>query len=155
SQGRVLFATWHSQYNAAVGEAKRRLVGRQVMNLTVTWKEDVRRWHPGQAWIWSPGGFGVFDPGINGLSMVSRIMPMPVFVKKAELALQSNCAAPIATKLELSTAAPHVKITAEFDWRQTGPQTWNIEVDTADGDHLLLENGGAKLSVNGKLVLEE
>jgi len=33
----------------------------------IEWKEDVRVWHPGQAWIWEPGGLGVFDPGINAL----------------------------------------------------------------------------------------
>src|SRR4051794_22491798 len=57
---RVLFATWHSQFNAAVAEAKRRLDGQAIRSLTIEWKEDVRRWHPGQEWIWQPGGFGVF-----------------------------------------------------------------------------------------------
>ena len=42
-----------------------------------------------------------------------------------------------------------------FDWRQTGPQTWEIVIETADGEKLHLENGGAKLSIDGKLVVEE
>jgi D-galactose 1-dehydrogenase len=155
SQGRVLFATWHSQYNAAVADVKRRLQGTNVASLAVTWKEDVRRWHPGQTWIWQAGGFGVFDPGINALSIVSRIMPTPVFVKRADLTFPSNCASPIAARLELGTTAPSVSLTAEFDFRQTGDQTWQIAIETADGDRLLLENGGAKLSVNGKLAIEE
>ena len=155
SQGRVLFATWHSQYNAAVAETKRRLAGKEVATLAVTWKEDVRRWHPGQAWIWAAGGFGVFDPGINALSIVSRIMPSPVFVRRADLTFPSNCAAPIAASLEFATTAPHGSLTAEFDWRQTGDQTWEIAIDTGDGDRLLLENGGARLTVNGRLIVEE
>jgi L-arabinose 1- dehydrogenase len=49
---RVLYATWHSRYNKSVDEAKRRLKGKKVIFLRVTWKEDVNRWHPGQQWIW-------------------------------------------------------------------------------------------------------
>ena len=52
---------------------------------TITWKEDVRVWHPGQAWIWEPGGFGVFDPGINALSILTEILPEPLRLIAAEL----------------------------------------------------------------------
>jgi D-galactose 1-dehydrogenase len=155
AKGRVLFATWHAQYNAAVTEAKRRLAGKRVIRLEVNWKEDVRRWHPGQAWIWQAGGFGVFDPGINALSIVSRIMPSPVFVRAADLTFPSNCDAPIAANLIFATADTEKDLAAVFDWRQTGPQTWEIEVDTADGDRLKLANGGTTLFVNGKSVVEK
>src|SRR3954470_10728112 len=47
---RVAYATWHSQHNAAVDEAKRLLTGQRVKRLHVEWKEDVKRWHPGQEW---------------------------------------------------------------------------------------------------------
>ena len=50
--GRVVFTTWHSQYNAGVDDAKRRLKGKRIARLHIDWKEDVRRWHPGQGWIW-------------------------------------------------------------------------------------------------------
>jgi D-galactose 1-dehydrogenase len=153
-QGRVLFATWHSRFNAAVETAARLLSGRTVRTMTVTWKEDVRRWHPGQKWIWTAGGFGVFDPGINALSIVSRIFPAPLFVQKADLVFPKNCEAPIAASLVFSSTAGGT-LTAEFDWRQTGPQTWDILIGTADGAALKLENGGAKLTVDGKLVVEE
>ncbi len=153
-QGRVLFATWHSRYNAAVEAAAAALAGRTVSRLAVNWKEDVRRWHPGQAWIWKAGGFGVFDPGINALSIVTRIMPAPVFVRSADLEFPSNRDAPIAARLEFGSLAPGT-LSADFDWRQTGPQTWEIEVETADGSTLKLENGGAKLSVAGRLQVEE
>ena len=52
--GRVLFATWHSRFAHAVAPAKAWLDGRAVRSVQVSWKEDVRRWHPGQAWIGSP-----------------------------------------------------------------------------------------------------
>ena len=54
---------------------------RRVTRLHVSWKEDVRHWHPGQEWIWEPGGFGVFDPGINAFSIVTKILPQPIFVE--------------------------------------------------------------------------
>jgi D-galactose 1-dehydrogenase len=154
SQGRVLFATWHSRFNAAVERAAKLLSGRTVKAMTVIWKEDVRRWHPGQKWIWNAGGFGVFDPGINALSIVTRIFPAPIFVEKADLTFPGNCDAPIAASLAFASTAGGT-LSAEFDWRQTGPQTWSIAIDTADGSAFLLENGGAKLSVDGKLVVEE
>jgi D-galactose 1-dehydrogenase len=153
---KVLFTTWHSQYNAAVAAAKARLAGKTVRTMAVNWREDVRRWHPGQKWIWMSGGFGVFDPGINALSIVTRIMPTPVFIKRAELTFPANCDAPIAADIVFHSGEGRAEsLTAVFDWRQTGPQTWEIVIETADGARLHLENGGAKLSVDGKLVVEE
>ena len=87
---RILFTTWHSQYNAAVDEARRLLAGKTVTKLHVSWKEDVRHWHPGQEWIWEPGGFGVFDPGINAFSIVTKILPQPIFVSACTLETPSN-----------------------------------------------------------------
>ena len=43
---------------------------------------------------------------------------------------------------------------AVFDWRQTGPQTWNITADT-DAGQMLLSSGGAKLAIDGRIVHEE
>ena len=154
AEGRVLFTTWHSQYNAAVLHARRLLERETVKRLVVTWKEDVRRWHPGQKWIWTAGGFGVFDPGINALSIVTEIMPQPVFVAGAELTYPGNCDAPIAAALRFRTSTVSEGLTAEFDWRQTGPQTWDIEVETAAGNQLKLSHGGARLDLNGTLDVE-
>ena len=154
--GLTLFATWHSQFNAGVEEARKRLAGKQIRRLEVTWKEDVRHWHPGQAWIWEPGGFGVFDPGINALSIVTRIMPKPIFVKSATLSFPANRAAPIAADIAFtSNGGADETLTAVFDWRQTGKQSWDIVVETQDGISLLLAEGGSKLSVDGRLVVEE
>ena len=43
--------------------------------MEIHWHEDVHKWHPGQQWIWEPGGFGVFDPGINAFSIATKIFP--------------------------------------------------------------------------------
>lgn len=155
--GRTLFTTWHSQHNAAVDEAKAQLAGQKVSRLHIEWKEDVRRWHPGQAWIWEAGGFGVFDPGINALSILTRIMPGPVFVRDAEIVVPRNRAMPIAASLRFASpmATEGAELTAEFDWRQEGEQTWTIMVETEGGSRLTLEAGGSRLVVDGSLVTSE
>lgn len=148
-EGRVLYATWHSRHAAAIEAARARLAGGKVRRLSVIWKEDVRRWHPGQEWIWAAGGFGVFDPGINALSIVTRIMPEPLFVRAAELFFPANRDAPIAATLDLGDGRA-----AEFDWRQTGDQTWEIAVET-DAFRLKLANGGSRLEIDGALIADE
>jgi D-galactose 1-dehydrogenase len=151
--GRTLFATWHSRFAPAVEPATAFLAGRQIKSVVVEWKEDVKVWHPGQAWIWEPGGLGVFDAGINALSILTRILPRPFFLTQAELSFPQNRAAPIAADLVFSddTGLP---IRAEFDWRQTGPQTWDISVDT-DAGRLTLSSGGSHLVHDGHILVDE
>ncbi|NIX77687.1 Gfo/Idh/MocA family protein [Microvirga terricola] len=153
--GKTLFTTWHAQYNKGVDEAARALAGQTVKTLHVTWKEDVRRWHPGQQWIWQAGGFGIFDPGINAFSIVTRIMPQPVFISRADLKFPANRDAPIAAEVTLSTGQPGVDLTASLDWRQTGPQTWEIDVQTEAGSQLKLSDGGCRLEIDGRVVVDE
>ncbi len=150
--GRVLFAAWHSRFIPAVEAARSRLAGRIVRRMTVTWKEDVRRWHPGQRWIWEPGGFGVFDPGVNALSIVTRVLPGPLFVKRAELLFPANRQAPIAAELAFDDGSGEAELGAEFGWRQTGPQSWDILVETGGGTALRLSEGGHRLEVDGRAV---
>jgi D-galactose 1-dehydrogenase len=151
---RVIFTTWHSQYNAAVDEARRLLAGKTVTRLHVEWKEDVRHWHPGQEWIWEPGGFGVFDPGINAFSIVTKILPEPIFVGEVALETPANRATPIAARIRFTPSwNGEAALTAELDWRQTGEQSWNIDVETSDGLKLQLRKGGTELYVAGVKTL--
>jgi len=145
--GTTLFAAWHSRYAPAVRDARLWLAERRVRRVEIVWKEDVRRWHPGQHWIWEPGGFGVFDPGINALSIATRILPRPFFLVDGTLQIPSNRCTPIAAELAMvdTDGAP---VHAAFDWRQEGPQTWDIRVETDSGT-LVLSAGGAKLSIDG------
>jgi D-galactose 1-dehydrogenase len=150
--GRTLFATWHSRFAPAVEPARAWLAARRIEKVTISWKEDVRVWHPGQSWIWEPGGLGVFDPGINALSILTRILAQPVFVTGAELSFPANRAAPIAARLSLADAAG-LSIAAEFDFRQTGPQSWDIVVNTDDGP-LTLSGGGARLAARDQVLVD-
>jgi len=150
--GRTLFATWHSRFAPAVEPARVWLAERRIQKVRICWKEDVRVWHPGQAWIWEPGGLGVFDPGINALSILTRILTQSVFVTGAELSFPANRAAPIAARLSLADVAG-LSIEAEFDFRQTGPQSWDIVVDTDDGP-LTLAGGGARLAARDQVIVD-
>jgi D-galactose 1-dehydrogenase len=145
--GVSLYATWHSREAAMVAPAKAWLTGKTLKSLVVTWKEDVRKWHPGQTWIWKAGGLGVFDPGINALSIVTEILPDPIHVTSSELLIPENCETPIAANLTFSH--PHgANVSAEFDFRKEGDQFWSIAIETDEGS-LVLSEGGASLSING------
>lgn len=143
-QGLTLYTTWHSRMAAGVAPAKAWLAGKSVTSAHITWAEDVRKWHPGQNWVFEPGGMGVFDPGINALSILTEILPAPVHLTAATLTCPENCQTPIAADLTFTGG-----VTAAFDWRQTGPQTWDIEVQTPQG-RLDLRMGGNVLELDGQ-----
>ena len=58
---------------------------------------------------------------------------------------------------DLQFAVDHgeADLSAAFDWRQTGPQSWDIEVETEAGFSLKLAHGGSCLELDGRLVVEE
>ncbi|WP_375270549.1 Gfo/Idh/MocA family protein [Sphingomonas sp.] len=145
--GTTLFAAWHSRFASGVADARAWLAERRIDRVRIVWKEDVRRWHPGQQWIWEPGGLGVFDPGINALSIATRILPDLFFLRDGTLEVPANRAAPIAAELDMVTVGG-APVNAVFDWRQEGPQTWDITVDTDDGT-MALSHGGAQLAIDG------
>jgi D-galactose 1-dehydrogenase len=150
--GVTLFASWHSRFAPAVEPARQWLAGRRIRAVRIDWREDVRHWHPGQAWIWEPGGLGVFDPGINALSIATAILPRPFFLTDAELRFPANRATPIAADLRFEDDAG-VQIVAGFDWLQTGPQTWDISIDTDDG-RLVLSGGGVAMTLDGETLID-
>ncbi|KAF5887549.1 Gfo/Idh/MocA family oxidoreductase [Rhizobium sp. PEPV16] len=152
-QGASLFASWHSRYAPGVEAAKAFLAATTIKSVHVIWKEDVRHWHPNQEWIWQAGGLGVFDPGINALSIVTHILPRPIFITEAVLEFPENRDAPIAADIHFRNA-DGLPVHAEFDWRQTGKQSWDIVAETAAGQMVLAE-GGAKLLIDGALRFAE
>jgi predicted dehydrogenase len=152
-RGRTLFQTWHSRFAAGVDAAREWLRTRKIVSGRIIWKEDVHHWHPGQKWIWEPGGFGVFDPGINALSVLTTILPRDVCVEGATLDFPENQQSPIAANLRMRTE-DGIEIAAEFDFRQKGEQSWDIELKTTTGN-LKLAKGGAVLVIDGKELSAE
>lgn len=147
-----LFAAWPSREAAAVESAREWLTSRHLNRVVVTWKEDVRIGHRAQHWIWEAGGLGVFDPGINALSILTAIMPGTVMLREATLSYPSNCETPIAARLLLNSHRG-VPIDVEFDFLQTGAPTWDITVETDNGG-LLLTKGGSLMYVDGHSVVD-
>ncbi|WP_210285189.1 Gfo/Idh/MocA family protein [Mesorhizobium neociceri] len=152
ANGVTLFASWHSRYAPAVEAARTFLGSAKISSAAIVWKEDVRRWHPNQDWIWAPGGFGVFDPGINALSIVTHILPA-MFITSAVLDFPENRASPVAAHVNFRTS-DGLPVTMELDWLQTGPQSWDILADTDKGK-MVLSGGGTKLAIDGKMVHDE
>jgi predicted dehydrogenase len=153
-QGVTALAGWHSRFAPGVESARNWMLARPIKAVRIRWKENVRQWHPGQKWIFEAGGMGVFDPGINALSILTRLLGGAALVRKAALHVPSNCSAPIQAELEL-VSERGVPIDAEFDFLQVGQQTWSILVEAQSGDTMALHLGGRIMEVNGKVVLDE
>ena len=139
----TLYATWHSRMAKGGAPAKAWLADKTITGAHISWKEDVRRWHPGQNWVFEPGGMGDIDPGSTALSIITEILPMSIHLQSFELSFPSNCDTPIAAQMQWTE-----NVTGEFDWRQEGPQSWDITVETSDGV-LNLHDGGIRLVIDG------
>jgi predicted dehydrogenase len=146
----TVFTTWHAQHHSTVEAAARALAGKRIKSMQIHWHEDVRKWHPGQQWIWEPGGFGVFDPGINAFSIATKIFPGSLFVKSAELSFPENAQTPIAADVVFYSPEADGDLNASLDWRRTEGEEWTITVETTDGTNVRLEDGGARLLLNGE-----
>ena len=146
----TLFTTWHAQHHATVQAAAQALAGKRIKSLTIHWHEDVKKWHPGQKWIWQPGGFGVFDPGINAFSIATRIFPGGLFVKSADLLVPANAQTPIAADVVFTSPEAEGPLSASLDWRRSEGEEWTVTLEAADGTHVRLEAGGSKLIVDGE-----
>ena len=151
AQRRVtLLAAWHSRFANGVEPARAWLAARRIHEVAVRWKEDVRKWHPGQLWIWRAGGMGVFDPGINALSILTHLLPGPLRVRSAELRVPANCETAIAATLALEGAGG-IGVGCEFDFRHVGEECWDIDVHT-DAGLLQLSQGGKLMCIDGAPV---
>jgi D-galactose 1-dehydrogenase len=147
-----LFASWHAQHHSAVAAAAEALAGKRLASMELTWHEDVRKWHPGQEWIFEAGGFGVFDPGINAFSILAKILPGALFVKQAQLSFPENRQAPIAAEVEFTSPIAEGPLLASLDFRHSGDEAWTITIRTTDGMTLALAEGGSKLKIDRKPV---
>lgn len=150
AEGVTLFTTWHAQHHSTVEAAAKALAGKRIKSMQIHWHEDVHKWHPGQQWIWEPGGFGVFDPGINAFSIATKIFPGGLFVQAADLSIPENAQTPIAADVTFYSPEADGTLTASLDWRRTEGEEWTITVEAADGTSVRLEAGGARLILDGE-----
>jgi D-galactose 1-dehydrogenase len=149
-----LFTTWHAQHHLTVEAAARALAGKRVRSMQIRWHEDVHKWHPGQQWIWEAGGFGVFDPGINAFSIATRIFPGTLLVRSADLSVPENAQTPIAADVVFYSPEADGPLGASLDWRRTQGEEWTIAIETSDGGIVRLEDGGARLILDGEKTVD-
>jgi len=145
---RTLFATWHSRFNDTVETAAAITRAEGIATMDIQWLEDVDKWHPGQEWIWERGGFGVFDPGINALSIATLLCADPLLVRKSDLRMEKRGHQPEGVVLKLATGGVEEGIGARFEWRYRGTEQWTIDLTTKAGTRIALSKGGAVLRVN-------
>ena len=148
--GVVLFATWHLRFAPMIEEARHWLANRRVTGGKVTWHENAHKWHPGQNWLFQAGGLGVFDPGINALSVITAILPEPPVVTVAQFQVPRGAATPIAVEMSLRTGDADLAVS--FDFRADDVETWNIEITTEDGHTLHLLDGATGMAIDGEPV---
>lgn len=145
--GNTLFSAWHSRETGPVDAVKDLLRSRRIEAVEVFWHEDLREWHPGQDWLLAAGGFGAFDPAINALSILTRILPGRLTVEAAVLGVPENREAPIRAEVAMrhDGAAP---VRLDLNMRYTGAPRWDIEIATDQGT-ITLGKGGHTWSVDG------
>jgi len=154
AHGLTMFATWHSMYAAAVPRARALLRTRDLRSATIRWQEDAEKWHPNATWFWEPGAFGVFDAGINGLSILLAVAPCDIVFDRARLVIPAGLHAPVLAEVALRDPDATVTIDATFDWDYTGPdETWSITFILGDGSVLELGAGGATLALDGDQII--
>ena len=123
--------------------------------VSVVWKEAIAQYHPGQEWLWRAGGFGVFDPGVNALSILSRILPQRLRVRGADLFIQAGAETPIAAHVALAIEdRPEPCGMADFDGRGEGDALREIAVTTRAGSVLRLANSGSRLLVDDRVAVD-
>lgn len=143
----VLNASWHSRHAPALARARDWLHDQRLKSVAIRWREDIRVWHPGQDWILDAGGMGVFDPGINALSILTTLVPGPLVVGAAELGVPHGREAPLTAHLCLQ-APEGLTIDVDLSFLEPGQPHWTIDFVTEAGVMRLID-GGARLSIEG------
>jgi D-galactose 1-dehydrogenase len=147
---RVVLAAWHSRYASQIATAAKWAKRHTLKRGTIEWRENHAKWHPGQAWLWKAGGFGVFDPGINALSILTAIYPQDWAVQNPEFQVPENAEMPSAATFQLLADEACVDVALEF--QTTENETWTLSFEAMNGARLVLSEGGAAVSIDGNAV---
>ena len=141
-----LFAAWHSRFAPKIAEAQDWARQHELRRGTIEWRENPAKWHPGQAWLYQAGGLGVFDPGINALSILTALYEGDWVVRDPHFRIPENAHTPISSDFKLTAGG--AEIDASFEFHQSENEVWSIKLEARDGDTLELFDGGAGISVN-------
>lgn len=158
---------------------KQQVCMRRLKTIDITWKESVRKWHPGQIWISSATGGGVTDMLFNPLSLIVSLFgleSMSIQLVKAELVRPCNWEAPISGFAEFIITIPYrdcddfkevemidVPLKAEFAFDYEPPanddkkeeEIWSIDFVNFDNSILRLTDGGSQAFIDLKRVTTE
>ncbi len=151
--GVTLYASWHSRVGAAVAEARRRLSQAPLRRLTIDWREDVRAIHPGQDWVFEPGNLGVFDPGINAMSILAAILDEIPHPTDCTMSVPEGRDGPIAASLSFAHPSG-AEMTARMDWRHESDPVWDMDIETEAGRFTLSRSGSAIVEDGEEIALD-
>lgn len=143
-----LYAAWHSRHSPHMEMAKDWARRHALRSGSIEWRENAAKWHPGQGWLWQAGGFGVFDPGINALSILTALYPINWEVRSPVFRIPANARTPIAADFELAGGTASLNVAFEF--HSEAEEIWTIRLVAENGDVLELSDGGATLSIGGR-----
>jgi len=143
----AVFTAWHSRFAPQMEAARAWASAHQLASGSIKWRENPEKWHPGQDWLWTPGGLGVLDPGINALSIITALYPHPWRVADSTLHYASSAGTPWAADFILANGAATIRACFEFNTSET--EIWSIRLTATNGDTLELSDGGAAISENG------
>lgn len=146
SRGLTLFSAWQGRFGSQMAVAREWLRDLNVLGCDVAWHEDVERWHPNQTWIWEAGNFGVLDPGINALAILTDLLDTNLRICDAECTYPDGSATPIAVLAELEPADASYRILMSMDWRLQGREAWEISIET-DAGTIVISDGAEQVSL--------
>ena len=152
---------------------------RRLKSINITWKENVRKWHPGQNWISTTSGGGVTDMLFNPLSLIVSqfgLEPKSIRLIRADLIRPCNWEAAVSGSAEFIITIRHrdgdydaqavdtdIPLYAEFafDYEPLGneddgeaEEIWNIDY-VAYGSVFTLTDGGSQAFIDSKRVTTE
>ncbi|AQS88620.1 D-galactose 1-dehydrogenase [Neoasaia chiangmaiensis NBRC 101099] len=153
-RNRTVFGAWHAYFSAGIPVARELIERRGIRDIQIVWRENSEKWHPGTAWFWEAGGYGAFDAGINGISLLQAILAQRIMFRDAELFVRPRQFAPVRANVRLGLSGTDVVATGMFDCGYQGQdETWAISCLLGDDTVLAITDGGACVHHDGHCMV--
>lgn len=143
----TMFAAWHARFAPQISAAKKWVAAHELAGGHIEWRENHQKWHPGQDWLWREGGYGVFDPGINALSILTEVTSNHWLATEATLWIPKNVET--SSRAEFSLSSTDCSLTGCFEFHERDDETWTIQLKARNGSTLTLLDGGARMQIDG------